>query len=596
MARVPTYDDLQVAAAPLRAPGEPARVSGDQFTTSARADAALGKGLGDAGTGLMAAGAQIAERENADAVLRAETAVKDEYLKYERGVREKRQGRNAVGVTDDTTKWWDDSVKTAEEKLGNDEQRRMLRIRLAGTRQSSLHSISGFEAEHRQKSYLESEDAALAADIGLAAANPNADTVAKARASIMGSTARVGQTLGWDEAKLAGERMKRTTKLHQEVFNYLLNSKEDYMAAKAYFDANKGEIDGTQHDVFSKALREGGKDVLAQNFRDEVLQAGMTEAQAVEEARKRFSGPQEEHVVARIKQYFGEKKEAIRGPVNEDIMGGKIRTQAALQTDPRYMNADPDERVKMLQFFQAKQHNDLARANAAESLAYTREQRRRAEIEYNGEPVLARLMDPESLVAMDRNALLAYGDVIGPKNTQQLLTRYDALKANASKLAEAKIDHDQFKVIADAAGFKASEPPSKLNPEQRANLVTLKDRVEGEIALIEQQRGKQKPLTREEKGAIMQRIVDDQVIRSRDWWFDAKQPGVLLKAGDAEKAYVVVNGEELMLSSVPPDYRQYAAGKLRANGKPLTQSAVAQMWVLDRAAWGKRDPAKRVPQ
>ena len=81
----------------------------------------------------------------------------------------------------------------------------------------------------------------------------------------------------------------------------------------------------------------------------------------------------------------------------------------------------------------------------------------------------------------------------------------------------------------------------------------------------------------------LQQIIDnvllDQVKVPRTFWFDFEKPAALLSDDEISRAYVEVGGEEIVLASIPQAQRSTIVGKLRARGLPVTEQAVAELWV-----------------
>lgn len=561
MPRIPTYDELQVAPAPVRGPNLSSPASPELFGEAARQQAELGKGLTSAGTGAVAVATVIQERENADSVLRAETAVKDEYLKYERDAQANRQGRFAVGLTEDTQKWWDDALKRHGDALGNDEQRRAFGMRLAATRHTSMQGLSRFEAQQRERSWLDSEAAATGATISLAAANPTNESIANAKTAILGATERIGRAKGWTPETLASERMKLTTGLHQEVFNNLLQ--KDYLAAKSYFEANKAEIDGAKHDSFGKQLREGGKDTLAQNYGDAAVAAGLTLEQAIDRARKELSGPEEEHVVLRLKQRYKEQSEAIESEVNKAILGGA--DLRAVQAMPAFGKLDGEAQRKIVGFMEQQAYTREARAAARESrldAAESRAERRRTR---DGWAAYFTYADPDTLKGMSRDQVANLLPALGAQHTANLLQRWDSFEKNPAKFTEARIDADLFNSVAEE--FKLEPFKNKKSPEDKARLGQVRDIVEREIG--QAQADSKRMLTRDEKEKVMRTVLAREV--SKPTWFGISSEEV--------PAAAVLPKEKVV---VPTADREAIRDALTKRGQQPTDENIRRWYLLGR--------------
>jgi hypothetical protein len=81
--KIPTYGTDLIDQAPLPGVRQTGGASADMFYSNNLG--ALAKGLGNASDALF----KMQEREDADMIFRAETALKDDYLKYERSVRDR---------------------------------------------------------------------------------------------------------------------------------------------------------------------------------------------------------------------------------------------------------------------------------------------------------------------------------------------------------------------------------------------------------------------------------------------------------------------------------------------------------------------------
>ena len=123
MATVPKYDN-QVAPAQINTPQFNAP-NPEQFQTGIRQVAQFGgavnQSIGLAG-GIFA---KVQERENVTAVAKAEAALIEADLAFQR---EKSQLKldAAKGITEESKKWWDENPRKIADSLENDEQRRAI--------------------------------------------------------------------------------------------------------------------------------------------------------------------------------------------------------------------------------------------------------------------------------------------------------------------------------------------------------------------------------------------------------------------------------------------------------------------------------------
>jgi hypothetical protein len=169
MPTIPLYNQPQVETRALSGSRQSSVASPSLFSAGADQQVALGNNLMQAGTQLNAIAVKLQERENADRLFQAETSLKDEYLKHEQSIRE-RKGQNAWGVTTETEKWFADQEKKHVEGLGNDVQRSLFKQQISRMRQSAMGTISTYESGERRRSIEESASASIVGSINMAAA------------------------------------------------------------------------------------------------------------------------------------------------------------------------------------------------------------------------------------------------------------------------------------------------------------------------------------------------------------------------------------------------------------------------------------------
>lgn len=195
------------------------------------------------------------------------------------------------------------------------------------------------------------------------------------------------------------------------------------------------------------------------------------------------------------------------------VLMGKLDTMvqsgaslAAITKSPEFAQVRDQGRV--LALIRERTEHQVNLQNAIESRDFTRVQRLRAEEEYNGIKKMMPYSDPMVLAGMSREQVAGLTLELGPHNTQRLLERYDSFKASADKLREAKIDSDQFNVIADSLGLK---PFAKgASEDDKRMLAVAKDRTEAAIAVWQQAHPKE-AMPREEKAKVMRSMLAEQV-------------------------------------------------------------------------------------
>lgn len=197
--------------------------------------------------------------------------------------------------------------------------------------------------------------------------------------------------------------------------------------------------------------------------------------------------------------------------------------------------------------------------------------------------------NPEKLAAMTDAEISAEMPVLGNSLTKDLLKRRASLNDPANVI-EAKIDEDTFKRLADSAGLKPYE--SKKSAKQNSELGRLKYAVELQIDI--EQRDKKRKLTPEEKEKIMQQVIDNKVFVDRSFRTDPEVPIALVETDKLGDTYVVVNGQEVKLSTIPATSRAKIVRQLRAARQPVTEKAIAEIYILSKSQ--PSAPAQAIPQ
>lgn len=183
--------------------------------------------------------------------------------------------------------------------------------------------------------------------------------------------------------------------------------------------------------------------------------------------------------------------------------------------------------------------------------------------------------DPAKLAAMTDAEISAEYPNLGDTLTKDLLKRRASLNDPANVI-EAKIDEDSFKRLAESAGLKPYA--SKKTETQSAELGRLKYAVEQRIDI--EQKEKKRKLSLAEKEKLMQEVIDNKVMVERSFWGDKKMINALVETDELGDTYVVVNGKQVKLNTIPASSREKIMRQLRANNQPVTEQRVAEEYIL----------------
>lgn len=252
-----------------------------------------------------------------------------------------------------------------------------------------------------------------------------------------------------------------------------------------------------------------------------------------------------------------QRRAAKQAGIFDQVLEGKSLNE--IMQSPQYKALDGAEKLTIITKIkdaQAKGENDIG--------ATTR--------------YLQLTSDPAALAAMSVEEITAETPVLGNALTKDLLKRRANLNDPANVI-EAKIDEDTFKRLADSAGLKPYE--SKKSATQSAELGRLKYAVEQQIDI--EQRDKKRKLTPDEKEKVMQRVIDNKVFVDRTFRSDPEVPIALVETDKLGDTYVVVNGQEVKLNTIPATSRAKIVRQLIAAGQPVTEMAIAQIYVLSKS-------------
>lgn len=592
MPRVPTYDTPQTELRALPGVRQSSVATPGFLAAGAEQGMRRAQGLLNAGTALSNAAVQMQERENADMLFRAETALKDDYLAYEASLRE-RKGQQAWGATRDTEQWFAEQEKKHGGELQNDVQRRFFAQSLTKMRQQAVGTVSAYEADQRRQSLAESANASIVGSINTAAANATQwyakpdgatqprtaeaavtttgpdgvpvstapqvevtatrDPIAGVKSDILKRVQVLANLNGWSPEQKAAEEEKHLTNLHSQVIQNLAANNPS--RAREYFAANKSEIAGSSYNTIESMLKEGSLRETAQMFADGVQQRKLSLEDAIAEARGKYSGDEEVATVAEVKTRFAEADAVMQRGQQQAandawkvVAGGGGRKQIPL---PIWNGLTGQDQRSILDYLSAK-------ANAGAGGIKTD---------------IGTWMSVNDAIAAgtikDSRDLMRYASRISTNDMQQFaekLTRPD-------RIADAKVDTDDFNHIATLAGLT---PFDAKDPEQKAALGNLRYQIEQQINAA--QIAKKAPLTRDEKLTLMQREVDNKVMVDA-WGRDPTRPAIMLSEDEQRRAYVNVAGQQVFLSAIPANERQKIIEARRRAGLPVTEQAIAEYWM-----------------
>jgi len=258
MPTIPIGNRSQLAALPgVRQSGA---VVQDAFMGSAKRAGDAAQALGQLSEGVDRA----ALRAEQDEAFRAETALKTEYIEFERGARQRMQGASAKGYTGEIEKWW----KDAAGRYGGDLSPRAKQLAsrsLMNAQLASVAAASRWEDAQLERSAEESYGASIGAETQRYIENNDFTPAARdaSAADIRSKIAARAAVKGWTPEQVAQETTKRLSSFHQLAAERLLQQNPS-MADQYLKDAvNAKELDDTALTRWAPRLKDAADSVRA---------------------------------------------------------------------------------------------------------------------------------------------------------------------------------------------------------------------------------------------------------------------------------------------------------------------------------------------
>lgn len=553
--RVPTVTGPSVAEAPLQGGFQRSSVSPAMLQNHQ---------LGDVGKVLTEVGAQLQEREDADVLMRAETEVTGKYLEWEAQAKQ-RKGQNAWGVTKEAAEWWDKESGKVSETLGNPRQRAVFEREVLKRKTLSVGAFSGFEQGQRRESLVESAQASITGSINLAAANPNDGALLlSTKNDILKRGQMLAKVNGWAPEIAEAKQAEYLTNFHKQVLQGLV--RDNPSQAEAYFAANKGEIEGTQHaEVGALATKatatrvgDGTADqiwqVLGPKSDREPVSLDVLLAKAREELRDRpealaaATASLKERAAA-FKDGRRERDEQLEASVNQAILNGAGARQ--IRSMPAFLQLSPEAARKLSDFMDNRALRGEQIASARESRADAAESRQQRRMERQGMATYLQASDPNVLAGMTDAQVINLLPTLGNEHTKRLMEKKRDLASNPAKLAEARIDTDDFNQVAQEMGLR---PFAAKSEDEKASLGALKYRIEQMVSTAQQ--GGKKALTRTEKLDLFRGEMARTVSVDGGWFGRDKDVPVIALSPDQARAV-----------AVPQDARREIAASMQQMAK-----------------------------
>lgn len=495
MARIPTYDELQVQQGVLPAARQTTTATAEMLGAGAIQQARAGAALSSVGGDMLKIAEQMQDRENMDVVFRAETAMRDEASRLLQSARERR-GVNAKGLTKEAEEWWDTKLRDSETALTNPVQRRAFLQRAAVARSSTLANIAGWESEQHRVSATESGMASVAAATNYAAANFRDDNIrTESMRSVQDNIATLARINGWSPEVIADRQMEAQTRFHRQIVqNYVNADMPD--AAKSYFEIHKGQINGSEHDTFTGLFKAGERKLTAQRTVDDVMKQGLSDSAALDFIRGKLEGEVRDIAITDYKTRIAERETLLK----RERERAEDAAVTAYENGGRRFSAIPTSMLEAMDPNARTRLRRLADQDADDA-------RRRARGEGEGQSDLTVLESVFAKIGTPAFDQINFATLPGLSRSDRV--KFMALKAKPEKQVQARLDNDMFNSIAAEAGLPVFKTPKERGPEENGRIATLRTSVEERLQLETNARGR--ALTPDETRKIVEGMMIVQV-------------------------------------------------------------------------------------
>lgn len=432
-------------------------------------------------------------------------------------------GKRAWDSRGETVKSLQESVKNLESGLTNDLQRYLFKKAATQRMQSAMLQIDS-HAMNQVKIYRGAETKARMdgfkqdALTSWAGWEEPGGMFAKNKAGMMNEAKGLAEIIGAPEESAQYQQLVQaaTTQLHSDVLNNMISLGRTTEAKKYYDAAIKAkEILPDKIDELNTKVKVATTATEGDNLAEEAFAAFMKDR-----------GPNDPVPLFQIEKYVREKAGDKEDIQKAAIAGVKERAASwnAEQAETKAKNisgvwklVDAGKPLKEIQlsqpwlalsdterhqirgqidtYFTGKASRSVAEMQRAEHAAFLQ----------NGNEYLT-VTDPNVLRGLSRAQVESMRGKFGMTATQHLLDKWDAIQ-NPAKFGEAKIDSDDFNVIARNLGL---DPENKKNKDMRNQVGALKFHIETVID-YEQARAK-RPLTRQEKMDLVNKELSKQVL------------------------------------------------------------------------------------
>jgi hypothetical protein len=220
---------------------------------------------------------------------------------YTAKVQQERRGLGAKGLTEDATTYLDDNIQQIGDAIEDPEARAMYVKAATQMKNSTLDSMSSFQAGQLNSALSSSLESSIASNVDFGAANTgNPQGIAIARANIVNASANMVNGGFWSPEEGKYQEQKALATMHTQIFDNLAAIDPD--AARKYKDDNIKEMGGDlKH--FADVLKVKDDLIPAQKLADKLIREKTPFAEKYQAIRDNLQGQQRENAMRIMKEY-----------------------------------------------------------------------------------------------------------------------------------------------------------------------------------------------------------------------------------------------------------------------------------------------------
>lgn len=548
MAQVPLYDAPQVQEAALPGARQESVASPELFGASARQLQVVGKQTADAGSEAVKIAVKLAHEADLEGVQRASAAYQKAAQDYTLEVKDKKTGPAAAGVVNDFDQWHKKTLSEMVQGLGNDNQKQAFATLAGRSALAVRHDLGAFQIQQSHHAAIQAANDYTTNTISLIAGATTNDAAAVHLDNLKNNIRAFAATQNL-AAGSQGEKammMKAVTAAHfQRISNMVAT---DYTGAKAYFEANKDEMDRTRDDDVAKLLKSGSIRTIAQTTATELQAKGMSEADGLAYIRSKLSGDEQHAATVEWKERKQDEvrtRETAQRTAGDTAWGIYARTNRLSAIPPAVLNAMDGRDL-------------VALRKTAEKVVGEKAVKTDFAVLYDLRKMSAE--NPEEFLKVNLNH---YRDKLSPSDLEQ----FAILQTKPERRQDAATLGAQLSNMHDQMNWGGSDREKK----------GYFDKVVTDAIAAEQKRVG-KPLDYEARQKIIDRmVIDGEVMNSAG-------RGVLgYFINDPNKRYYEVYGREDAAKfepKVPDADRKDIEAALKRNNKPVTDKEVVRLYKL----------------